>query len=240
MITFHILTLFPDLYPGPLGCSVLGNALDKKIFSLNILNIRDFANDKHKTVDDRPFGGGAGMVLKPDIIHKAIYSVYCEKKTMEIIYMSPRGEVLNQSISEGICKNIQDNQEKNEIIIICGRFEGVDQRILDTLNIREISIGDYILCGGDVAAMAMLESVIRLIPEVLGSKDSLNLESFTLNLLESPHYTRPVSWQGKVVPEILRSGDHEKINQWRLRQAETTTKERRPDLWLRYLKEKGE
>lgn len=211
--------------------------MEKNLWALNVVDMRDFALDKHRSVDDRPYGGGAGMVLLPDVVHRAVESVVNEG-TQGIYYLSPRGSVLTQKKSEAMSKSLLSEKAHDvstNLVFVCGRFEGIDERVLEHWAMEEISIGDYILCGGDVAVMALLESVIRLLPGVLGSEDSLSLESFALSLLENPHYTRPETWNGKVVPEVLRSGDHAKINQWRLRQAETITQERRPDLWQRYI-----
>lgn len=227
-----ILTLLPEMFPGALGHSVVGNALKEGLWSLDTVNIRDFASNKHNNADDTPYGGGAGMLMRADVIGPAIESV---KQRGKLIYMSPRGTPLTQA------KAHQLSQEK-ALTLLCGRFEGVDQRVIDHYEIEEISIGDYVLAGGEVAAQVVLESVIRLIPEVLGKKTSIEEESFALDtdyagLLEYPHYTRPPLWNGLEVPEVLLSGHHGNIKKWRKEQAEQLTKARRPDMWQR-VKEK--
>lgn len=222
MINFKILTLFPDLFPGPLAASVTGSALVKNLWSISPINIRDFAFDKRGTVDDTTFGGGAGMVLKPDVLANAIESSGAKK----IIYLSPRGKVFNQKIAQELAK-------EEEITILCGRYEGVDQRVLDEFEIEEISIGDYVLSGGEIAAYVFIDAILRNVSGVLGADDSLNEESFSgeyENLLEYPHYTKPAEWRGRKVPEILTGGHHAKINQWRKEQAIALTKKVRPDL----------
>jgi len=222
MINFKILTLFPDLFPGPLSASITGAALEKKLWSFDAINIRDFAFDKRGTVDDTPYGGGAGMVLKPDVLASAIENSAAKK----IIYLSPRGKVFNQKIAQELA------QEK-EITILCGRYEGVDQRVLDEFQIEEISIGDYVLSGGEIAAYVFIDAILRNISGVLGADESLSEESFSgefANLLEYPHYTKPAEWRGRKVPEILTQGHHAKINQWRKERALELTKKVRPDL----------
>jgi tRNA (guanine37-N1)-methyltransferase len=223
----NILTLFPDMFPGFLGQSLAGQALEKGLWSYNALNIRDFAEDKHKTVDDTPFGGGAGMVMRADVIEMALISVPSEK-TARKVYLSPRGTPLSQKLSEELV------QEDN-LTLLCGRYEGVDQRLLDAHDFEEISIGDYVLSGGEPAAMILMDSCIRLLPGVMGNKDTLYEESFSNNLLEYPHYTKPAAWTDNKgtehhVPEILRSGHHGKIEEWRREQSLKLTQERRPDL----------
>jgi tRNA (guanine37-N1)-methyltransferase len=231
MSTWHVnlLTLFPDMFPGPLGQSLSGKALERGDWSFDAVNIRDFATDKHKTVDDTPFGGGAGMVMRPDVIEKALLSV---TRPGRKIYMSPRGRVLNQRMAEAL-------SSAPALTILCGRYEGVDQRVLDAHGFEEVSIGDYVLSGGEPAAMILMDACIRLLPGVMGNEDTADNESFgsaTGGLLEYPHYTRPADWQaagGQVfsVPEILRSGDHGRVEQWRREQALALTRERRPDLF---------
>jgi tRNA (guanine37-N1)-methyltransferase len=224
----NLLTLFPEMFPGPLGQSLSGKALERGDWSFKALNIRDFATDKHKTVDDTPFGGGAGMVMRPDVIEKALLSVPQPGKK---IYMSPRGRALNQ-------KMVQELSITPAITILCGRYEGVDQRVLDAHEFEEVSIGDFVLSGGEPAAMILMDACIRLLPGVMGNENTADNESFgsaTGGLLEYPHYTRPADWQaadGRVlsVPEILRSGDHGRVEQWRRDQALALTRERRPDL----------
>lgn len=231
-----ILTLFPEMFPGPLGYSLAGKALDSGVWSLNAVNIKEFGIGKHKQVDDTPYGGGAGMVMRPDVLSKAVASV-CADETHSVphfVYLTPRGKVFNQQ------KALEFTKRKN-VVIVCGRFEGVDERFITKYGIEEVSVGDFILSGGEVAAMTVLDACVRLLPGVLGSKDTLVEESFSEQstyqfLLEYPQYTRPAVWDGDNVPEVLLSGDHKAIDAWRLRQAETITKERRKDLWERYQK----
>lgn len=230
MINFKILTLFPDLFPGPLDASVTGSALAKKLWSIEAINIRDHAFDERGTVDDTPYGGGAGMVLKPDVVAAAIEKSQGNKMGKKIIYLSPRGKVFNQKIARELA-----NQE--EITILCGRYEGVDQRVLDEFEIEEISIGDYVLSGGEIAAYAFIDAILRNVDGILGANESLAEESFGSenneefqNLLEYPHYTKPAKWRGREVPEILTQGHHAKINKWRKEQAIELTKKVRPDL----------
>ena len=220
----NILTLYPEMFPGCLGYSLAGRALNENKWSMNVVNIRDFATDKYKSVDDTPFGGGAGMVMKPEVLDKAIASVHEDEP---IFYLSPRGKVFSQSMA-----HIFANMEK--ATFICGRFEGIDERIIEKYNIQEISIGDFVLSGGEPALLTMLDAVIRLIPSVMGNADSLSEESFANGLLEYPQYTKPAVWQGKEVPEILLSGHHANIAKWRRQMSEEITKQRRPDLWTTY------
>jgi tRNA (guanine37-N1)-methyltransferase len=229
-----ILTLFPEMFPGTLGYSLAGSALAKELWSLNVINIRDFSTDKRGTVDDYPYGGGTGMVLKPDVLGLAIENVLSINNIDNLIYMSPRGRLLDQ-------KKSLELSQKQHIAIICGRFEGIDQRVIDKFNIEEISIGDYILSGGEIAALTLLDSCVRLLPGVIENKDALSEESFNpdgefANLLEYPHYTKPREWKDVTVPEILLSGNHAKIKEWRLKQAKQITKQRRLDLWDKYNK----
>lgn len=222
----NLLTLFPHMFPGPLGYSILGDALEKGLWRLNAINIRDYATDKHKTVDDTPFGGGAGMVMKPDVVEAALTALPERGRT---IYLSPRGRPLTQALAGELAG-------ESTLTLLCGRYEGVDARVLEAYGIEEVSIGDYVLAGGEVAAMALSEAVLRLIPGVLGNADTLNEESFSQPLLEYPHYTRPAKWfdkTGKIwdIPPVLASGHHAAIQAWRQEQSEALTKQRRPDLW---------
>lgn len=221
----NLLTLFPEMFPGFLGQSLAGRALEDKLWSYSAINIRDFASDKHKTVDDTPFGGGAGMVMRPDVIEKALLSI---QNPVRKIYMSPRGKVLNQALA-------QELAAAPALTILCGRYEGVDQRVLDAHDFEEVSVGDYVLSGGEPAALIMMDACIRLLPGVMGNAETTSEESFSNGLLEYPHYTKPAQWvdaQGTArdVPDILRSGDHGKIAQWRRQQSENLTKTKRPDL----------
>lgn len=218
-----IITLFPELFPGPLGASVLGRGLADGLWSLEARQLRDFATDRHRTVDDTPSGGGAGMVLKPDILARAIDSVSPPEDPRPRILMSPRGTPLTQARARELALG-------PGAVIICGRFEGVDQRVIDSRGLEEISIGDYVLAGGEVAAMVLLEAVIRLIPGVLGAAASHAEESFENGLLEYPHYTRPQTFEGMDIPAVLTSGDHGRIARWRTEQSRLLTAARRPDL----------
>ena len=230
MLRVKIFTLYPDLFPGPLNIGLYKKARENHIWSLDIINIRDYALDKHKTVDDKPYGGGSGMVMRPDVLSNAVDKNinFSKEKT---IYLSPKGKVFNQNIAKKMSK------EKN-INIICGHFEGIDQRLLDAREIEEISLGDYVLSGGETASFVFLDSILRLLPNVLGNKESLIEESFEKGLLEHPHYTKPEKWEKKRPPDVLLSGDHAKINDWRLSQSEDITRRQRPDLWKKYLEKK--
>lgn len=224
-----IVTLFPELFPGPLGHSLSGRALEDGLWSLDTVQIRDYAPDKHHTVDDSCYGGGAGMILKPDVVDGALKAATLrEPQKRPLIYLTPRGKLLEQSHVRRLAL------EEPGVIILCGRYEGVDQRVLEHWNVEEICIGDYILSGGEIAAITLLDACIRLIPGVIGKEESLLNESFELGLLEYPLYTRPQSWENKIVPDVLLSGDHLKIAQWRQQQAERITQIRRPDLWAKY------
>ena len=224
-MAFHadVITLFPELFPGPLGASVIGRGLREGLWSLETTQLRQFATDRHRTVDDTPAGGGSGMVLKPDILSAAIDAVSPETDTRPRLLMSPRGRPLTQS-------RVRELAEGPGAVIVCGRFEGVDQRAIEARHLEEISIGDYVLAGGEVAAMVLLEAVVRLIPGVLGAEDSPRDESFENGLLEYPHYTRPQSFEGREIPAVLISGDHGKVDRWRRDEAEKLTRDRRPDL----------
>ena len=226
MWTANILTLFPDLYPGPLGSSILGEARKNGKWKLNITDLKQFA-EKNKRVDDTPFGGGPGMVIKPDVIDRALLSL--KSNDFPIYYLSPRGVKLDNQISNSISK-------LNGITILCGKYEGVDERVIKHYNMIEISIGDYILSGGDLAAMVLIDSVVRCLPNVLGNPLTLNEETFTNHLLEYPLYTQPREWKNYKVPDVLLSGDHKKIKNWKIKQSEDITMKRRPDLWKKYLK----
>lgn len=216
---FDVLTLFPEMFE-PLKSSIIGKAIEKKLIDINIINIRDFSEDKHKKVDDTPYGGGAGMVMKPDVIDRAYQSINGENA--RVIYMSPQGKPLNQ-------KKVEILSKESHIVLLCGHYEGIDQRILDKIVDEEISIGDYVLTGGEIPAMVLIDSVSRYINGVL-NQDSIWEESFSNGLLEYPQYTRPEVFDGKCVPEILLSGHHEKIKQWRKEKSLEITKIKRPDL----------
>ena len=223
----RLFTLYPEVFPGPLSKGLYGKALSKKLWNLNIVNIRDAAEDKHKTVDDTPYGGGSGMLLKPDVLAKSLDQN--EIKGGRIIYLSPKGKKFDQNYA-------QELSDEKSISLICGHFEGVDERVLSTRNIEEISIGDYVLSGGETAAFVVIDSVLRLLPGILGNENSKVDESFENGLLEYPQYTKPQIWEEKAVPEVLLSGDHSKIKDWRLSQSEAITRDRRPDLWEKYKK----
>lgn len=223
--TVTVLTIFPEMFPGSLGHSLAGRALAEGVWALETVDIRDFARDKHRSVDDAPFGGGAGMVMRPDVIDAAISASH---RGGPLIYLTPRGRLLDQ-------ERVRALAAEARATILCGRFEGVDQRVLEAHRAEEISLGDFVLSGGEPAALALMDAVVRLLPGVVGKEQSLSEESFEWGLLEYPHYTRPQEWQGRGVPEVLLSGHHEKIRAWRRRQAEDITRQRRPDLWGRYI-----
>jgi tRNA (guanine37-N1)-methyltransferase len=225
----RIFTLYPEMFPGPLASGLYKKALEKKIWSLEVVNIRDYATDKHKTVDDTPFGGGSGMVMKADVLANSLDKNIINNKE-PVIYLSPKGKKFDQIYAKKIL-------DKN-INIICGHFEGVDQRILETRNIEEVSIGDLILSGGEIGAFVIIDTVVRLLPGVLGNSNSLSEETFEKNLLEYPQYTKPQKWEKKEIPSVLLTGDHEKIKDWRLARSEDITRRRRPDLWEKYNKNK--
>jgi len=224
----RIFTLYPEIFPGPLNKGLYGKALSNKIWNLDIINIRDSAKDKHKTVDDTPFGGGSGMLIKPDVLAKSIDQHV--NKSEKIFYLSPKGKLFNQETVKSLSK-------EHCINLICGHFEGVDQRFLETRNIEEISVGDYILSGGETAALIIIDSILRLVPGILGNEKSVYEESFENRLLEYPQYTKPQLWEEKNIPDVLLSGDHSKIKDWRLSQSEAITRHRRPDLWQKYKKD---
>jgi tRNA (guanine37-N1)-methyltransferase len=221
-----VLTIFPDMFPGPLGASLAGKALANGAWSLDVVDIRGFAVDKHRTVDDTPAGGGPGMVMKADVLGRAIDATAIDARPR--LLMSPRGAPLTQSRVEALTR-------EQGTILICGRFEGVDERVIAARGLEEVSIGDYVLSGGEIAAMTLIDACVRLLPGVMGAADSGAEESFADDLLEYPHYTRPQLWEGRPIPEVLTSGDHGKIAAWRRSEAERLTRERRPDLWAAYL-----
>ena len=227
MFQVKIFTLYPDFFPGILSKGIYGRAIEKSLWNLDVINIRDYAKDKHKTVDDTPYGGGEGMVLKPDVVAKALDQNL--KKNEKIIYLTPKGKTFDQNKAKKFL-----NEKK--INILCGHFEGIDQRVIESRGIEEISIGDYILSVGETAAYVILDSILRLVPGVLGNENSYKDESFENGLLEYPQYTKPKIWEKTPVPEVLLSGDHSKIKDWRLSQSEAITRHRRPDLWQKYKK----
>jgi len=220
-----VLTIFPEMFPGPLGASLAGKARATGAWSLETVDIRDFASDKHRTVDDAPFGGGPGMVMRPDVVDAALDFV--ANRPGPVLMMSPRGGPLNQAKIEALAA-------EPGVTILCGRYEGIDERVIEARCLEEVSIGDFVLSGGEPAALALIDAVIRLLPGVMGAEASQSEESFERGLLEYPHYTRPSNWLGRTVPEVLLSGHHEKVSAWRLAQAEEITRRRRPDLWARY------
>ena len=228
MFSANIFTLYPDVFPGVLGQGIYERASNKNIWELNVKNIRDYASDKHLTVDDKPFGGGSGMVMKADVINRCLDK---NSNNFKTYYLSPRGKLFNQDLANQI-------SNLDGINLLCGHFEGVDQRVLDYKKIEEISIGDFILSGGESAAIIILDAVLRLIPGVLGNENSIKDESFTDNLLEYPQYTQPRVWNNLEVPSVLLSGNHAEIKDWRLNQSQSITRNLRPDLWSRYTKSK--
>ncbi len=223
----QVFTLYPEVFPGPLSKGMYGKAMSKDLWSLKVVNIRDAAEDKHKTVDDTPYGGGSGMLLKPDVLAKSLDQNKVEGE--RILYLSPKGKKFDQNYAKRLAK-------EKSISLICGHFEGVDERVLSTRNIEEISIGDYVLSGGETAAYVVIDSVLRLLPGVLGNDNSKIEETFENGLLEYPQFTKPQIWEEKAVPDVLLSGDHSKIKDWRLSQSEAITRDRRPDLWEKYKK----
>lgn len=229
MLKVKVLTIFPEMFPGFLGYSLTGRALEENKWQLQAINIRDYALDKHKSVDDTPCGGGAGMIMRPDVLGRAIKENHTNGR---IIYMSPKGAPVTQA-------KVKELSKLEELTVICGRFEGIDERVIEAYDIEELSIGDYILTGGEQACQIMLDAVVRLLPGVLGNEASIEDESFENYLLEYPQYTRPIEWEGKSVPEILLSGHHKKISEWRRSKAEETTKTKRPDLYKIYLESKN-
>jgi len=227
-----VLTLFPDMFPGPLGLSLAGQGLADGAWALEAVDIRDYATDKHRTVDDAPFGGGPGMVMRPDVVSDAIESAQAADLRLPVVYLTPRGKPLTQDRVRGLSQG-------PGMIVLCGRFEGLDERVLDAHEVEEISLGDFVLSGGEAAAITVIDACVRLLPGVVGQPESLTEESFEDGLLEYPHYTRPQVWEGRSVPEVLLSGHHENIKSWRRQQAEAITRERRPDMWARYAGSNG-
>jgi len=223
-----VLTLFPEMFPGPLGHSLAGRALEQGAWSLEALNLRAFASDRHHSVDDLPFGGGAGMVMRPDVVARALDAAGAVGPRRPELYLSARGAPLTQ-------RRVERLAEGPGVVVLCGRFEGVDQRVVEARALEEVSLGDVVLSGGEPAAIALLDACVRLLPGVVGRPASLHEESFAGDLLEYPHYTRPQVWEGHAVPDVLLSGHHERIREWRRRQAELATQARRPDLWARHL-----
>lgn len=227
MFRADVITLFPELFPGPLGASIIGRAMEKGTWSLNAHQLRNYAFDKHKKVDDTPAGGGPGLVLKPDILARAIDDISPADDPRPRLLMSPRGKPLTQDY-------VRELSVGPGAVIVCGRFEGIDQRVIDKRNLIEVSVGDYVLCGGEVAAMTLLEATTRLLPGVMGSDESEMDESFENGLLEYPQYTRPATFEGEPIPPVVTSGDHKKLGEWRQEQSEKLTRERRPDLWTTF------
>lgn len=221
-----VLTIFPEMFPGPLGHSLAGRALEGGVWSLDAVNLRDFATDRHRSVDDLPFGGGAGMVMRPDVVARAYDALAAEGAARPAIFLSARGRPLTQA-------RVRELAEAPGIVVLCGRFEGVDQRVVEARGFEELSLGDVVLSGGEPAAIALIDACVRLLPGVVGAEASLEEETFSDDLLEYPHYTRPQVWEDHAVPEVLLSGHHERIRAWRRRQAERITAARRPDLWAR-------
>ena len=221
-----VLTIFPEMFPGPLAVSLCGKALATGLWSLQIVDIRDFASDKHRSVDDTPAGGGPGMVMKPDVLARAIDATATDARPR--LLLSPRGTPLTQGRVEALCRG-------PGAIVVCGRFEGIDERVIAGRGLKEVSIGDYVLSGGEIADMTLIDACVRLLPGVMGAPHSAADESFAEGLLEYPQYTRPQSWEGRPIPEVLISGDHAKVAAWRRAEAERLTRERRPDLWAAFL-----
>lgn len=228
----QVITLFPQAFPGVLGESLTGRALKDGLWQLETYDLRDHGIGKHRNVDDTPAGGGAGMVLRADVLESAIMEARAAAKgVMPLIYLSPRGRRMDQALMQNLAR-------ADGVTLLCGRFEGVDERVLQHFNIMEVSLGDFVMTGGELAAQAMIDATVRLLPGVLGNHDSTQEESFSAGLLEHPHYTKPPEWQGHAIPEVLLSGNHAKIAEWRKEQAEDITKTRRPDLWDAYLRDR--
>jgi len=226
-----VLTLFPDMFPGPLGLSLAGKALEKGTWRLDAMDIRAFALDKHRSVDDTPSGGGPGMVMRPDVIDAALAAATMDG-LKPVLYLTPRGRLLTQNL-------VRELADGPGMVVLCGRYEGLDERVIEERSLLEVSLGDFVLSGGEPAAIALIDACVRLLPGVMGAEEALAEESFEEGLLEYPHYTRPAEWLGRKVPEVLMSGHHEKIKAWRLAMAEETTRSRRPDLWAAYQKQRA-
>ena len=229
--TATVLTLFPEMFPGPLGLSLAGRALETGLWQLETVDIRSFATDRHRSVDDTPSGGGPGMVMRADVMAAAIDAVHPEGDPRPLIYLSPRGRPLRQA-------RVREMAAGPGVALICGRFEGLDQRVIEARAIEEVSLGDFVLSGGEPAAIALIDAAVRLLPGVMGKETSGTEESFESGLLEYPHYTRPQTFEGREIPPVLTSGDHKKVEAWRRAEAEKATRERRPDLWDDFLKKK--
>ena len=228
--TAHILTLFPEMFPGPLGFSIIGKALEKKNWLLELIKLQNFSKKGSKHVDDKPYGGGPGMIIKSEIVHEALKQTIKKiKNNYSLVYLTPKGKKLDQ-------KKIKRFVKRNNLILVCGKYEGIDQRVIDAWKMEEISMGDYVLSGGEIAAMSLIDSCVRLLPNVLGSAKSLENETFENNLLEYPQYTKPRKWLGKKVPEVLLSGNHRKINEWKKKESIRITKIKRPDLFKKVVK----
>lgn len=227
-----VLTLYPEMFPGPLGVSLAGSALKSGLWSLKTLDIREFATDKHRSVDDSPSGGGAGMILRPDVVGAAVEAAILAEPASPFLVMTPRGKPLTQDRVKALAKG-------QSISILCGRFEGFDERLFEHYSLEPVSVGDYVLSGGEPAALVLLDAIVRLLPGVMGKQASADDESFEGYLLEYPHYTRPREWHGRMIPEILQSGDHAKIAAWRKQKAEEHTRLWRPDLWEQYIASKA-
>ena len=227
MFLSRIFTLYPEYFPGYLSKGLFGKALNEKIWNLETVNIRDYSFDKHKTVDDTPYGGGSGMIIKADVLAKSLDSNIKEKE--KVIYLSPKGKLFDHQCAKELSK-------EKTVNFICGHFEGIDERIIQSRKIEEVSIGDFILSGGEVATFVVIDAILRFLPGVLGNENSTEEDSFENGLLEYPQYTKPQIWEDKSVPDVLLSGDHAKIKDWRLSQSEAITRDRRPDLWQKYKK----
>lgn len=230
----RVLTLFPEMFPGPLGFSLAGRALERGVWSLETMDIRSFASDKHRSVDDTPFGGGPGMVMRPDVLDAALNAAAAKPGGRgRVIYLSPRGRLLDQALVRELAASGEP------LTLLCGRYEGVDERVLEAHRVEEVSVGDYVLSGGEPAAISLIDACVRLLDGVMGNAETAGEESFEGGLLEYPHYTRPAEWHGMAVPEVLISGHHERVRAWRQAEAERITRARRPDLWMRYRAERG-